>query len=93
MATQFLFRNPHAFIFLEVRQAGGAAEEWHLELPPRWALERRGFTDDTIKEGDELLVTCNPARDGSRSCGLGQRGGFLRHSDEYIYGLDPRTVE
>jgi hypothetical protein len=90
VATDFLFRNPHAFIVIEIAGDDGM-EQWHLELPPRWALERRGFTDTTIRAGDELLVTCNPARDGGRSCGVGQRGGFYRETDGYLYGRDPRT--
>ena len=93
VTTQFLFRNPHTFIFLEVEISDGNVEEWHLELPPSWALERRGISQESIRAGDALLVTCNPARDGSRACGLGQRGGFYRQSDAYIYGLDPRTPE
>ena len=92
VTTRFLLRNPHAFIFLEVVDEDGVTREWDLELPPRWALVRNGISDDSVAEGDRLLVTCNPARDGSRSCGLGQRGGFYRESDDFVYGLDPRTV-
>jgi hypothetical protein len=92
VATRFLFRNPHTFIFLEVTNDDGVAEEWHLEMAPLWALVRSGMTKDSIQPGDELLVTCNPARDGGRSCGLGQRGGFYRAADDLLVGLDPRTV-
>ncbi len=91
-ATQFLFRNPHTFIFLEVTDESGDVTEWHLELPPKWALERRGLTETVVNVGDRLLVTCNPARDGSNACGLGQRGGFYRASDGLVYGRDPRTM-
>jgi hypothetical protein len=90
-ATQFLFRNPHAFIYLSVTNDAGEAQVWHLELPPAVALSRRGMTGDAIRPGDALLVTCNPARDGARSCGLGQRGGFYRSSDSFLFGRDPRT--
>lgn len=93
VASEFLFRNPHAFIVLDVRAANGDVEQWHLELPPRWALERRGMSEDSVSAGDNLLVVCNPARDGGRSCGLGQRGGFFRAADDFVYGLDPRTVD
>ena len=89
--TQFLFRNPHAFIYLAVTNDDGEVEEWHLELPPAVALSRGGMTGEAIQPGDELLVTCNPARDGARSCGLGQRGGFYRSSDNLVFGRDPRT--
>ena len=90
VASEFRFRNPHAFIYLQVTSVDGEAEEWHLELPPAVALQRGGMTADTIQPGDGLLITCNPARDGARSCGLGQRGGFYRAADEFLFGRDPR---
>lgn len=90
VTTEFLFRNPHAFIIIEVTNSEGDAEQWDLELPPAVALSRGGMTAEAVRPGDELLVTCNPARDGARTCGLGQRGGFYRSSDSFIYGRDPR---
>ena len=90
VTTEFMFRNPHAFIIIEVINDDGDAEQWDLELPPAVALSRRGMTADAVRPGDVLLVTCNPARDGARTCGLGQRGGFYRSSDNFVYGRDPR---
>jgi hypothetical protein len=92
VVTNFMFRNPHSFIFMEVRQEDGSTESWHLELPPAWAMVRMGVVKDFIKVDDELLVSCNPARDGSNSCGVGQKTGFYRHSDTYLYGKDPRKA-
>jgi hypothetical protein len=90
VTTEFMFRNPHAFIIIEVTSADGHTEQWDLELPPAVALSRGGMTANAVRPGDELLVTCNPARDGARTCGLGQRGGFYRSSDNFLYGRDPR---
>lgn len=90
--TNFMFRNPHSFIFMDVTMEDGSVESWHLELPPAWALTRFGVVKDFIKVDDELLVSCNPARDGSNSCGVGQKTGFYRHSDTYTYGKDPRET-
>jgi hypothetical protein len=47
---------------------------------------------DFIKVGDGLLVSCNPARNGTNACGVGQKTGFYRHSDTYLYGQDPRKA-
>lgn len=88
--TRFLFRNPHAFIYLSVTNDAGTSEEWHLEMPPAVALSRGGMTAEAVRAGDQLVVTCNPARDGARSCGLGERGGFARAADGFVYGRDPR---
>lgn len=89
-ATDFLFRNPHVFIYIQVEEENGETAQWHLELPPAVALGRAGMTAEAVQPGDVLLVTCNPARDGARSCGLGQRGGFIREADGFLYGRDPR---
>ena len=92
VVTNFMFRNPHSFLFLEVEQEDGSIESWHLELPPAWALTRFGVVKGFIKVDDQLLVACNPARDGANSCGVGQKTGFYRHSDKYLYGKDPRKA-
>ena len=89
VVTEYMFRNPHVFILMRV---DGGDEVWAFELPPAVALSRRGLGADWIKIGERLLITCNPARDQSRSCGVGQRGGIFRAHDEFVYGLDPRTV-
>ncbi len=91
--TKLWFRNPHSFIQIEVRESDGSVVEWYLELPPAWAMRRAGFISNVINEGDELLVTCNPARSGNLSCGLGQQGGFYRLDDGLLYGKDPREVK
>jgi hypothetical protein len=92
VVTNFMFRNPHSFIFMDVKQEDGTTESWHLELPPSWALTRFGVVKDFIKVDDELLVSCNPSWNGTNSCGVGQKTGFYRHSDTYLYGKDPRKA-
>ena len=93
VVTKFMFRNPHSFINIDVTDEGGEMTSWNLELPPKWALQRFGVPADLIVEGDELLVVCNPHRKGLNACGIGQQGGFLRHSDDFLYGKDPRKVD
>ena len=92
VVTNFMFRNPHSFIFMDVKKEDGTTESWHLELPPSWALVRAGVVADFIKVDDALLVSCNPARNKTNSCGVGQKTGFYRHSDTYLYGKDPRKA-
>ncbi len=93
VVTEYLFRNPHSFIFLNVKGDDGEVTTWHLELPPKWAMQRYGVPADLLVEGDELLVVCNPHRKGIHACGIGQQGGFIRHNDDFLYGKDPRKVD
>ncbi|MES2626732.1 MAG: DUF6152 family protein [Pseudomonadota bacterium] len=47
------FMNPHAVIFLDQETADGTIVTWALESSATLLmLERRGFTEDTVKVGD-----------------------------------------
>jgi hypothetical protein len=64
--SEFLWRNPHSFIHLEVRNAAGETEIWALEWHNTVIMTNMGYTPDTLKAGDEIIVTGNPSRDGTR---------------------------
>ena len=66
VVTQFYWRNPHAFIFMEVANEAGELEEWHVEMSNTIGLGRRGWTPDTIRAGDVITVSGNPTRDPAR---------------------------
>ena len=62
VVTQFQFVNPHPFVTLDVRSAGGAAQQWRLEMDNRGELSQIGMTADTLKQGDRVVVTGSPGR-------------------------------
>lgn len=63
---RFVFRNPHAFLFVEVADASGAITEWQIELGAPVSLQRTGWTPDTLPMGMVVKVTGQPSRaDGS----------------------------
>ena len=64
--SEFLWRNPHSFIHLEVTNDAGEPELWALEWHNTVIMTRMGFTPETISSGDEVVVSGNPARDGTR---------------------------
>ncbi|HEV7632228.1 MAG TPA: DUF6152 family protein [Steroidobacteraceae bacterium] len=63
--TDFQFRNPHGIIRMTVRDAQGAEQVWKAETNSPSILERRGWTRDSIKNGDVVIVEGWPSRDGS----------------------------
>jgi len=69
VVTEFWFANPHARIYLEVTNEDGEVEEWMAEGGSRNVLLRRGWSKDTIKAGEALIITGNPSRDGSNAVG------------------------
>jgi Family of unknown function (DUF6152) len=65
--TEYRFQNPHAQIFLDVKDSTGKVQNWILEAVGIATLSRSGWTKSVIKPGDEITVTGNPAKNGSPS--------------------------
>lgn len=63
---EFLWRNPHTFIHLEVPNESGEPEIWAVEWNNTVIMTNAGFTPDLLAPGDEVVITGNPARDGTR---------------------------
>lgn len=64
--TEFQFRNPHTFIFVDVPQEDGQAASWRIEGETRNDLYRNGWRDDSLQPGDAVTVHVQPARDPAR---------------------------
>jgi len=60
--VQFLFRNPHSFVQVEVKDKSGATTRWAVEWGAGGQLGRQGVTRDTLKAGDHVIVIGNPGR-------------------------------
>ena len=57
--------NPHAMLVLNVRDESGKRAQWEFELGSPNGLEGQGFTRNTLKPGDEIVVRAYPAKDGT----------------------------
>ena len=60
--VQFLYRNPHSFVHVEVKEQDGTVTRWAVEWGAGGQLGRQGVTRDTLKAGDHVIVTGNPGR-------------------------------
>ena len=64
--TRFVFRNPHAFLYLDVAGDNGQTVEWQIELGAPVGLRRVGWTPDSLPLGMIVKATGQPSRaDGS----------------------------
>jgi hypothetical protein len=63
--VEWQFVNPHCFIILEVVDAVGAKKVWSLEGGNTAGLFRRGWTPNTLKAGDNIMITVRPLRSGA----------------------------
>jgi hypothetical protein len=55
--TKFEWMNPHAHFYLDVKESSGEITHWELELGSPNTLMRSGWTRNSLKIGDEVIVT------------------------------------
>jgi hypothetical protein len=60
--VQFLFRNPHSFLHVEVKDPRGNLVRYAVEWSAGLLLEKQGVTRETLKASDRVMVTGNPGR-------------------------------
>jgi Family of unknown function (DUF6152) len=58
--------NPHVYFYIDVKDDSGAITNWALEMGPPNGLQRSGWTRNTMKVGDEVIVDGTMAKDGSK---------------------------
>jgi hypothetical protein len=65
---KFEWTNPHAFVYLEVKdEKTGKVVEWEVEMMSLNHLRGYGWTSKTVKPGDPLSATGAPAKSGAPS--------------------------
>jgi len=87
-----LLRNPHSFLQIEAPDENGVVQRWSLEWRSSGQLGQAGIKRDTLKVGDEVVITMNPSRTA------GDHRGALktlhRKSDGFGWGTNPgETIE
>ena len=65
--TEFRFINPHVQVYFDVSNEAGDPEAWQAELTAPNKLARAGWTKNTLKPGDAIVITGQIARNGGRS--------------------------
>jgi hypothetical protein len=63
--VQFLFRNPHSFVHLLVRDKDGSQVRYAVEWTGANQLGVQGVTPETLKIGDRVVITGTPGRNPS----------------------------
>ena len=63
--TEFVWSNPHAHIFFDVKDEKGEIVHWAAEgsSPTNWA--RQGWKKTSLKAGDQITITMHPSKFGS----------------------------
>src|SRR5215471_21499771 len=73
IVTKLDWTNPHAFVFIDMKDESGAVKTFKVEMGPPYALSRGGWKRDTVKVGDKVTVEAAAlAKDGSNAAGSEQ---------------------
>jgi hypothetical protein len=83
--TAFRFSNPHGTIALDVADAQGRISQWRAETNAPVVLQRRGWTRESVKPGETVIIQGWPSRDGKPYIRL-QRA---THADGSLVGTAP----
>ena len=60
--VQFLYRNPHSFVHLEVKESNGDVTRWAVEWGAGGQLGSQGITRESLKPGDHVVILAVPGR-------------------------------
>ncbi len=70
VVTDLQFVNPHAYVYFNVTSVRGEIVPWRCELSAATLLVRRGWTRDTVRAGQDIVVHGSPARREEHVCFL-----------------------
>ena len=64
--TKVEWTNPHARLYVDVKDEKGVVTNWNFEMGGPLQLRRLGWQRDTVKVGDEVKLDGFVAKDGSK---------------------------
>ncbi len=64
VVTRFEWTNPHAYIYMNVKNDKGVVEEWTIEMMSLNHLKGYGWSRDLVKPGDVISCTGGRAKSG-----------------------------
>ena len=85
VVTRIDWENPHVHYFVDVAQPDGTVVNWSCETGGPNRLARRGWTHDTLKLGDKVIVHGFPAKDATHSAD----GRKVTFANGQTIGIEP----
>jgi len=76
VVTEFVFRNPHAFILFDVKNEKGEVVHWAGEMNSPAVLANTGWTRNSLKKGDQITLTLRMSK-GGNPVGLVSRASVM----------------
>jgi hypothetical protein len=89
--TKLEWTNPHAWIFVDVKDDSGATQSWAVELVGINDLLRRGWGRERVKQGDVINVDGFGAKNGTNT--LNAASVTMAGTNELLWATVPRGTE
>ena len=66
LVTKVEWMNPHTYFYINVKDESGKVTNWALEMGAPGALQKQGWTRNTLQIGDEVTVEASLAKEWKR---------------------------
>ena len=91
--VQFLFRNPHSFVHVNVTEKDGTVRRYAVEWGGAGQLGGQGVNSQTLKVGDKVIISGSPGRGYPKEARVRMQT-LTRPSDGFDWGRRPgQTVD
>jgi hypothetical protein len=67
IVTKIDWANPHVWFYINVKTESGVIENWGFEMGGPNSLRNSGWSRETMKIGDEVIVEGSLAKNGSHN--------------------------
>jgi Family of unknown function (DUF6152) len=90
--TQFVWKNPHAQLYFDVKDESGKVVSWSAELNSPGILAQEGWTRRMFNPGDVVTITVNPSKAGTSAGNTVRSKPILVGGKEVVPGRAGRTT-
>jgi hypothetical protein len=70
--TRIEWANPHIWVYLDVKDEKGVVTPWQCEGGAPNTLTRNGWSRDSLKPDQQIIIDGWRAKDGSHTCNMGK---------------------
>ena len=63
--TKFDWSNPHVVVYVDAKNDSGELQHWTIEFASPVHMVRAGWSKNSMKAGDDLVIDTHPSRNGA----------------------------
>jgi hypothetical protein len=63
--SKFDWSNPHVVVYVDAKNDSGEMQHWTIEFASPVHMVRAGWSKNSMKAGDEIVIDTHPSRNGA----------------------------